>query len=58
MKVFLFLPRLLAGLQHLRQASPEDSEEVVLPRVLVAWSSCPSPMLVRLPSHVTGGLAR
>ena len=30
-KVFLSLPRLLAGAQHLRLTSPEDSKEVLLP---------------------------
>lgn len=63
-KVFLSLPRLLAGLQHLRLTSPEDSEEVVLPGAVVPWSSCPSPspspspMALCLPPCVTGGLAR
>lgn len=58
MKVFLSLPRLLAGLQHLCQNSPEDSKEVVLPGAVVPWSRGPSPMAVRLRPHVTGGLAR
>ena len=59
-KVFLSLPRLLAGMQHLRLTSPEDSKEVVLPGAVVPWSSCPRPglMAVCLPLPVTGGLAR
>ena len=59
-KVFLSLPRLLAGVQHLRLTSPEDSEEVVLPGAVASWSSCPSPHLMAVcgPPLVTGGLAR
>ncbi|XP_016779047.3 rap guanine nucleotide exchange factor 3 isoform X7 [Pan troglodytes] len=34
--------KLLAGLQHLRLTSPEDSKEVVLPGAVVLWSSRPS----------------
>lgn len=57
-KVFLSLPRLLAGLQHLLLTSPADSKEVVLPEAVMPWSSCPSLMAVHLPPRLTGWLAR